>query len=122
MVMVDRDPVIKKLGGRMVFQIHDELILDCPIENAEEVKDRLKTIMENSSAAVGVVLPMKCDMTIETRWGEGAITTEIKDKYKELVGKTDNPLEELCKDFCNFPKESIIKVINGSDEVLKFEW
>ena len=78
--------------------------------------------MENSSAAVGVVLPMKCDMTIETRWGEGAITTELKDKYNKLTEKSENALDELCEEFCNFPKESIIKVINGSDEVLKFEW
>lgn len=122
MVMVDRDPVIKKLGGRMVFQIHDELILDCPIENAEEVKVRLKTIMENSSAAVGVVLPMKCDMTIETRWGEGAMTTELRDTYNKLAEKSENALDELCEEFSNFPKESIGKIISSDDEILEFEW
>ena len=42
MVMVARDALIKKLGGRIVFQIHDELILDCPIENVDAIKTRLK--------------------------------------------------------------------------------
>ncbi len=123
MVMVDRDPLIKKLGGRIVFQIHDELILDCPIENAEAVRDRLKAIMENSSTAVGVVLPMKCDLVMEERWGEDTMTTELQVAYEELKKDgVENPVEELCKEFCNFPEESIRQIICGDGEVLKFEW
>ena len=124
MVMVAGDPLIKRLGGRIVFQIHDELILDCPIENAEAVQKRLKAIMENSSAEVGVVLPMKCDMTLETRWGEDSMTSELKERYQELLEEeeADNALEKLCEEFCNFPEESICQIICGNEKVLKFEW
>ena len=123
MVMVARDPLIKKLGGRMVFQIHDELILDCPIENAEMVKTRLKAIMENSSTAVEIVLPMKCDMTTETRWGEDTMTTELRVALQELKAEgVENPLDKLCEEFCNFPRESIRKIIDNDNEVLEFEW
>jgi hypothetical protein len=123
MVMVDRDSLIKKLGGRIVFQIHDELILDCPIEHAEAVRDRLKAIMENSSTAVGVVLPMKCDLVMEERWGEDTMTTELQVSYEELKKDgVENPVEKLCKEFCNFPEESIRQIICGDGEVLKFEW
>ena len=123
MVMVARDSLIKKLGGRIVFQIHDELILDCPVENAEAVKERLKLIMENSSAAVGVVLPMKCDMTTETRWGEDTMTTELRVAYQELKEEgIENPLDKLCDEFCNFPEDSIRQIICSENEILKFEW
>lgn len=123
MVMVARDPLIKKLGGRIVFQIHDELIMDCPIENAEKVKNRLQSIMERSSTAVEVVLPMKCDMITETRWGEDTMTSELKEAYQKLIKKNvDNPLDKLCEEFCNFPEESIRQIICGDSEVLKFEW
>ncbi len=123
MVMVYNDKLIQRLGGRIVFQIHDELILDCPIENAEAVQNRLKLIMENSSSSVGVVLPMKCDMTTEARWGEETMTTELKSAYKELQKKKEeNPLEKLCEEFCNFPRESICQIINNDNEILKFEW
>ncbi len=123
MVMVYNDKLIQKLGGRIVFQIHDELILDCPIENAEAVQNRLKAIMENSSSAVGVVLPMKCDMTMETRWGEDAMTTELKAAYEELkTHSKKTALQKLCKEFCNFPRESICDIIEGRQEILKFEW
>lgn len=122
MVMVDRDPLIKKLGGRIVFQIHDELILDCPTENAEALKKRLKAIMENSSTKVGIVLPMKCDMTTESRWGEDAMTTELKDCYKKLVeANTDNPITVLCEKFPNFPQDSIRSIIENNNETIKFK-
>ena len=122
MVMVARDPLIKKLGGRIVFQIHDELILDCPIENAETIKIRLKAIMENSSTAVEIVLP-KCDMTTETRWGEDTMTTELRVAHQELIAEgAENPLDKLCEEFCNFPRESICKIIDSDNEVLEFEW
>ena len=121
--MVARDSLIKKLGGRIVFQIHDELILDCPIENADAVKARLKAIMENSSDAVEVVLPMKCDMTIETRWGEYTMTTELRERYQKLIEEgVADPLKRLCEEFCNFPEDRIRKIICNDNEIIEFEW
>ena len=123
MGMVYRDSLIRKLGGRIVFQIHDELILDCPTEYAEAVRDRLKAIIENSSNSVGIVLPMKCDMTVETRWGEDTMTSELRVAYQELIAEgVENPLDKLCEEFCNFPKESICKIIHNDNKILEFEW
>ena len=79
--------------------------------------------MEVSSTNVGVVLPMKCDMTAETRWGEGAMAQELKMLHKDLVIKDiENTVETLCKEFCNFPEESIRQIICGDGEARKFEW
>ena len=121
--MVARDPLIKKLGGRIVFQIHDEIILDCPEENSVAVGKRLQRLMEVSSTAVGVVLPMKCDMVTETRWGEDSMTIELKEIYEDYIKeKVENPLEKLCEEFCNFPEESIRQIICSDNEILEFEW
>lgn len=121
MILVDRNLKLKELGARIIFQIHDELIVDCPIENAEAVSEELKATMERSSGFVNVSLPMKCDMTIESRWGENLMATELKDYYKKLQEKNiENPLEELCKEFPNFPEESIRQIICGNSKVLKF--
>lgn len=124
MVMVYNDPIIRQLGGRIVFQIHDELILDCPIENAAAVQDQLQKLMENSSSEVGVSLKMKCDMTTETRWGETLMTTELRDLYDEMSKNLDikNPLDKLCEEFCNFPEDSIRQIICSDNGILKFEW
>lgn len=123
MVMVYRDSLIQKLGGRIVFQIHDELILDCPVEHAEAIKGRLKAIIENSSNSVGIVLPMKCDMTTETRWGEDTMTSELRVAHQQFIEDgVENPIGKLCEEFCNFPKDSICKIICSDNEILKFEW
>ena len=123
MIMVARDPLIKKLGGRIVFQIHDELILDCPEENAEAIKKRLQRLMEVSSTNVGVVLPMKCDMTTETRWGEETMTLELRTRHQELIEEgVEDPLKVLCEEFSNFPEDSIRKIICSGNEILEFEW
>lgn len=123
MIMVARDSHIKKLGGRIIFQIHDELILDCPEENAEAIKKRLQRLMEASSTHVGVVLPMKCDMTTETRWGEEMMTLELKTRHQELIDEgAEDPLKVLCEEFCNFPEDSIRQIIGSDNEILEFEW
>ena len=123
MIMVARDSLIKNLGGRIVFQIHDELILDCPEENAEAIKNILKILMERSSTKVRVVLPMKCDMTTETRWGEETMTLELRTRHQELIEEgVEDPIKTLCEEFCNFPEESIRQIICSDNEILKFEW
>jgi hypothetical protein len=79
--------------------------------------------MENSSVAVGVVLPMKCDMTKETRWGEETMSTELRIRHQELIKEgVENPLDRLCEEFCNFPEDSIRKIICNDNEIIEFEW
>lgn len=119
MILINENQMLKDLDARIVFQIHDELILDCPVENAEKVQTILKKIMQHSVDALGITIPMKCDMVIENRWGESAMTEELRVEYEKLKGK-ENPFEELCKMFPNFPPESIKKVIEDNKAVLRF--
>ncbi len=36
MVKIWKDPLLKKLGWKLILQIHDEVILEGPEESAEE--------------------------------------------------------------------------------------
>ena len=47
MVKIYRDKQIKKLGWRMIHQIHDEIIFEGPEEHAKEVYDIAKKLMEH---------------------------------------------------------------------------
>ncbi|MDF2838351.1 MAG: polymerase [Evtepia sp.] len=55
------------LQARLVLQVHDELIVECPIEEARRVKELLKDEME-SAALLSV--PLKADAAIGKSWGE----------------------------------------------------
>ena len=49
LAMLKVDEALKKGGYRAetILQVHDELVLDCPKEEAEEVRKLLKECMEN---------------------------------------------------------------------------
>ena len=115
------DKVLKKCDVHLVFQIHDELIVDCPIEHVEIVKDRLKRIMEKSAMTIGITVPMKCDIEVENRWGEATITAEIQEAYLDFVSDgVKDPFESLANKYPNFPRESLRKVIDGESDRLLF--
>ena len=68
MVKVHRDSIMKKLGAFLVLTVHDELIVECPKENAEVVKERLEHLMVEASEEVIKSIPSVANGTIMERW------------------------------------------------------
>lgn len=59
-----------QMGGykaKLVMQIHDELVIDCPKEEVEEVSSILKTEMEN---AVSLSVPLTVELQSGKNWYE----------------------------------------------------
>ncbi len=54
-------------SAKLVLQVHDELVIDCPTEEVEEVCKILKTEMEN---AVQMKVPLTVDVGIGKNWFE----------------------------------------------------
>ena len=66
MILVGNDKKLKELGFRMLLAVHDELIGECPRENAKEVAERFAQLMVE--AAKDLVVPSKCDVEITECW------------------------------------------------------
>lgn len=62
-----RDERLKKLGFKILLTVHDEIIGECPQENAREVAKLLSEDMINS-AKDKISVPMKCDAEITKAW------------------------------------------------------
>jgi DNA polymerase-1 len=62
--MIRIPPALAKAGlhGRMLLQVHDELVLECPREELSAVETTVREIMENA-------YPMGIPLTTEARWG-----------------------------------------------------
>lgn len=60
MIAVHNDKQMRELGFRMLISVHDEIIGECPKENADEAAKRLSEIMIESAKPLCSV-PMKCD-------------------------------------------------------------
>lgn len=67
MISVGTDKRLKELGFRLLIPVHDELIAECPIENAKECSERFAMLM--SKAAVDkLTIPISCDVEITRQW------------------------------------------------------
>ena len=67
MIKVGNDKKLKELGFRLLIPVHDELIGECPMENAKECSERFAELM--SQAAAGKLeIPIKCDVEITKCW------------------------------------------------------
>ena len=60
-----------KEGGfkaKLIMQVHDELIIDCPLEEKDRVVELLKHKMEN---ACKLDVPLEVDAVASYRWSDG---------------------------------------------------
>jgi DNA polymerase-1 len=65
--MIEIDKQLQGLGEQ-ILQIHDSILVECPLENADKVAELLKEILENIAPELGVKL--KVDVAIGKNWGE----------------------------------------------------
>ena len=67
MIHVDKKLKEGNFKAKLVLQVHDELVIDCPLDEAEEVSKLLKDEMEN---AVSLSVPMTVEVGIGKSWFE----------------------------------------------------
>lgn len=85
MIRVNNDEELKSLGFKMLICVHDELIGECPEENADAVADRLCYLMR-TCVEKDVITPFKCDPTISDSWYED----EYANILSEIVAKFES--------------------------------
>ena len=67
MVRVDRELTKKKLRARLIMQVHDELIVECPEEEQSQVEELLTREMEQ---VVSLAVPLSTDAHSGRNWLE----------------------------------------------------
>ena len=63
MINLDREIKGKNLKSRMILQVHDELVFECPPREEEEMSALVKKEMEE-------VIPLKVPLVVDMGWGE----------------------------------------------------
>ena len=108
-VKVASDKELKDLGFRMIISVHDELIGECPKENAEKAAERLCYVMRTCIADY-VDVPFKCDPSITTSWYMDEIAAKLQEfRAKELSdGRTEEDIEtEILHDHEELTKKDL---------------
>lgn len=72
----------RELGGRIMLQIHDEIICICPIPNIKRCSELLADIMSNAIPDCNIPFPV--DVEVSLRWyGKSYSEDEILQLYKD---------------------------------------
>jgi DNA polymerase-1 len=69
MLLCEDDEELKQLGAELLLQIHDELIFECPEENAAKVKARAKYLMEHPFGELQLRVPLPASAGSGHTWG-----------------------------------------------------
>lgn len=67
MIRLSENKKLRELGFRMLIQVHDEIIAECPEENAKECSRLLAETMSSSAEQI-LEMPIKCDVTVSKAW------------------------------------------------------
>lgn len=67
MATINNDKRMKELDFHLLIQVHDEVIGECPRENAKEVAERLSYLMRTAPTEL-IDLPFRCDCSVTTNW------------------------------------------------------
>ena len=63
--MVKTEKALEGLGAKLILQVHDELIIECPENEVEKVKEILCREMEG---AAKLKVPLKVDVGVGKSW------------------------------------------------------
>jgi DNA polymerase-1 len=74
LAMLRVDDALPRAGlrGRMLLQVHDELVLECP---EEELEKTAKLVVEEMSSAYKLKVPLQTDVSAGKHWG---VMEEVK--------------------------------------------
>jgi DNA polymerase-1 len=67
MVRVPEALVKAKLAARIILQVHDELVLECPQSELNQTSDVVQETMEN---VYSLKVPLLTDARFGTKWGQ----------------------------------------------------
>ena len=99
---------LRDLGFSIILQIHDELIGECPEENADRVAEILCDIMKNSVADY-VDVPFKCDPDISPCWYYSDYSDTIRKEYNEMTSDGGKSPEEAFNFFIENNSECTVE-------------
>lgn len=106
MIMIHNDPIMRDLDFHLILTIHDEVIGECPEENAEKVGERLVELMLKAPLPE-CDIPFKCDYEISNRWYEDEYKGSLKKEYHKL----NEDFEQLVKNHSETDREVLYNII-----------
>lgn len=94
MIQVYNNKELHDLGFRILLQVHDELIGECPVENSDRVAEVLSSVMKHCAEPT-VTIPFKCDTYQVNSWYEDDYGDKIYEEYENRCKKENSELVRI---------------------------
>lgn len=121
MIAIDKDPRLKELGFQLLLTIHDEVIGQCPSENAEEVAKIIPEIMVKVGGDK-MTVPLKADSTIIRHWYEDDVMASLNETYSKLIKdkglSEEEAINKIIEEHTELLPEQISSVLKGEKDYL----
>ena len=120
MIKVHNDKTLNDLEFHMLIAVHDELIGECPAEYADQVAERLTDVMKHA-AEPDVIVPVKCDPTIEKSWYYSDYSDVLNEEYQKRIDKGENQKDVLTDIFSSHSEctpEQLCEMLNINADLL----
>lgn len=116
MIAVHHDKELNDLGFKLCLAVHDELIGQCPEENAEKASQRLADLMK-VAAEPEVSVPFKCDPSIEPVWYYADYSASVREHFEDKLAKglsRSDAFAEILLDHCECTEQQIVDILGFS--------
>ena len=115
MVNLYNNQRLRELGFHMIITVHDEVLGECPEENAEEVSKLMAQVMIDTSKPY-MNVPMSVDCEIGSKWYINNYITSINEEYKKLIeGDKKKNISPIS------PDEAFERIVTNHTECLRDE-
>lgn len=115
MIDIFNDEKLKEWDAHLIVTVHDEVLVECKEEFAEQVAERLPKLMINAAEELGIHEPkMKCDPYLVSRWYSDSMAGNILKEYSKVKEKglsSEEAVNKVIENHSELPKEAIIKTV-----------
>lgn len=85
LLSIYNDPRMKEIGAYLVNTVHDEILIEVPVENSERAEELLVENMIGSAKKYVPVVPMKTDTYNVDMWYADEYQVLLEVEYKHLI-------------------------------------
>jgi DNA polymerase I-like protein with 3'-5' exonuclease and polymerase domains len=108
-----RDEELNRLGFKLLLTVHDELIGECPKENADQVAKKLTQVMKTCIDDVSAV-PFKCDADVSEHWYYNDYVNTLRQEYKKVLPSLskEDALNLVVSEHTELPASKIVEILS----------
>jgi len=114
LITIAKDKRLKDLGAFLINTVHDEILMEVPIENSKKAEKLLVEDMLTSAKKYVYNVPMSADTYNVNCWYCDEYFSIVEDEFKKLIDKGLSPLEafnEECSSRTESTRSQIYEII-----------